>query len=464
MKPRKKCITKAIITSCKNKEKLYKIWKKDPNNTVKKENYKNYIKILNRIINQAQDDHERKQIQTTMNNQKNLWRIINNKLGKNSKRNNNINFIVDNNNKKITDSKEIADHINNFFCNVGKQLRDKIKIPPNKRIRLPSWNNKSIFLHPTNHQEIQKTILNMENKNGGSDGINTLTLKVIISHISDPLVHIINLCYRPISLISNVAKVFEKLLHSRLSSFVEKCNLISNKQFGFRKNRDTKDALYQISNIIYKQLDVSDPIAITFLDLAKAFDTVDHQILLDKLYNYGIRGSAYNLIKRYLSNTKQRVKIGNDFSQYKTVYIGVPQGTILGPLLFIIYINDILTSMPEDTILSYADDTAIIIIGKSWQEVENKMNDYLQQIANWLALNKLSLDTDNTIYMEFGNNYKSTPKNMNISIQGGNIKRVENTKYLGVTFDSNMKWDSHIKKSHHQVSASFSLSNACCCS
>ena len=152
---------------------------------------------------------------------------------------------MDNNNKKITDSKEIADHINNFFCNVGKQLRDKIKIPPNKRIRLSTWNNKSIFLHTTNHQEIQKTILNMENKNGGSDGINTLTLKVIISHISDPLVHIINLClekeiwpdalkiaeiipihkakekhlptnYKPISLISNVAKVFEKILHSRL--------------------------------------------------------------------------------------------------------------------------------------------------------------------------------------------------------------------------------------------------------
>ena len=247
MKPRKNWITKAIIASCKNKEQLYKIWKKDLNNTVKKENYKNYIKILNRIINRAKEDHERKQIQTNMNNQKNLWRIINNKLGTNSKRNNNINFIMDNNNKIITDSKEIADHINNFFCNVGKQLSDNIKIPPNKRIRLPTWNNKSIFLYPTNHQEIQKTILNMENKNGGCDGINTLTLKVIISHISDALVHIIILClemeiwpdalkiaeiipihkakekhlptnYRPISLISNVAKVFEKLLHSRLSS------------------------------------------------------------------------------------------------------------------------------------------------------------------------------------------------------------------------------------------------------
>ena len=128
--------------------------------------------------------------------------------------------------------------------------------------------------------------------------------------------------------------------------------MISNKQFGFRKNRGTKDALYQISNIIYNQLDVSDPIAITFLNLAKAFDTVHHQILLDKLYNYGIRGSAYNLIKSYISNRNQRVKIGNHFIQYKTVYMGVPEGTILGPLLFIIYINDILTSMPEDTILS----------------------------------------------------------------------------------------------------------------
>ena len=147
------------------------------------------------------------------------------------------------------------------------------------------------------------------------------------------------------------------------------------------------------------------------------------------------------------------MKIGNDFSQYRTVYMGVPQGTVA----FIIYINDILTSMPEDTILSYADDTAIIIIGKNWQEVENKMNGYLQQTANWLALNKLSLNTDKTIYMEFGNNYKSIPKYMNISIQG------ENIKYLGVTFDSNMKWDSHIKniynKTEYHTFTLYKLSN-----
>ena len=158
----------------------------------------------------------------------------------------------------------------------------------------------------------------MENKNGGIDYINTKTLSV---HIVDQLVHICNLCidkatwpdalkiaevipihksyekhiptnYRPVSLISNIAKIFEKFINNRITNFINWCNLLTKNQYGFRKNRSTKDALFQLSNMIYNNLDTSTPIVITFLDLAKAFDTVQHQILLDKLYNYGIRGSA----------------------------------------------------------------------------------------------------------------------------------------------------------------------------
>ena len=246
--------------------------------------------------------------------------------------------------------------------------------------------------------------------------------------------------YRPISLISNLAKILEKIIHKRITTFINKCDILSKNQYGFRKNKSTKDALTLISNVIYGNLDKSTPIAITFLDLAKAFDTVNHQILLDKLYIYGIRGNAHNLIKNYLGNRQQKVKLNNITSQLVSVDIGVPQGTMLRLLLFLLYINDLLLDIPEDSIVSYADDTAVVT---SWIEVETKMNETLHKISTWLAYNKLSLNTDKTVYIEFGNQVDSTTKDLDI--QGTKINRVENTKYLGMIFDSHMRWNKHIE-------------------
>ena len=123
--------------------------------------------------------------------------------------------------------------------------------------------------------------------------------------------------------------------------------------------------------------------------------------------------------------------------------LGVPQGTILVPLLFLLYINDVLLDIPEDEIVSYADDIAVLTSAKTWKEVEFKINETLHKISTWLALNKLSLNTDKTVYIKFGNEVSSTPKNLDINIQGTKINRVENTKYLGIIFDSHMTWNEH---------------------
>ena len=199
----------------------------------------------------------------------------------------------------------------------------------------------------------------MKNKSGGIDNISVKTIKTISDYIVKPLTYIFNKCmeklvwpdslkkaevipiykaedkrkienYRPISLISNLVKIFERLTYTRLYNFLDKFKILSSEQFGFIKNRGTTDALKKITNILYNKLDKSKPIIITFLDLAKAFDTVNHDILLKKLYRYGIRGKAFELLQSYLSNREQRVKINESTSKYEILNTGVPQGTILG--------------------------------------------------------------------------------------------------------------------------------------
>lgn len=261
--------------------------------------------------------------------------------------------------------------MNNYFCDIGSKLSINIKIPNNINLRLPDRNVHSLFFDNTNAAEISQLIKKMKNKAGGVDNINAITLKKLTKYIVKPLAYVFNLCfsksiwpddlkradiiplhkggdktqmtnYRPISLISNLAKIMEKIGHVRLYNFliINKC--ISNKQYGFLKNIGTTDALNHISNIIYTKLDKSKPIIAAFLDLTKAFDTVQHKLLLAKLERYGVRGPILKLLTNYLSNRKQLVKINGNRSTDRVVQIGVPQGTILGPLLFLIYVNDLL--------------------------------------------------------------------------------------------------------------------------
>ena len=212
---------------------------------------------------------------------------------------------------------------------------------------------------------------------------------------------------------------------------------------------------------LYEKLDKSKPVAITFLDLAKAFDTVNHEILLKKLYNYGIRGKAHNLISNYLCNRKQKVRIGTIESSYEKLNTGVPQGTILGPFLFIVYVNDLLVSRSDTTIL-HADDTAIIASEDSWEEVEIKMNMYLKDTAIWLALNKLSLNVQKTVFITFGNYCDSLPEDLNIKIQSTKLVRVEYCKYLGIIINCNLKWDKQveylIKKTKYMIYILYKMS------
>lgn len=207
--------------------------------------------------------------------------------------------------------------------------------------------------------------------------------------------------YRPIALLSVFNKILEKLMFSRLMSFINQSNLLYNKQFGFRQNHSTLHAILSTTDKVQKAIDDRNFSCGLFLDLSKAFDTVDQSILLQKLHHYGIRGIAHNWFKSYLDNRQQFVSIGNVNSDTKQVLMEVPQGSVLGPLLFLLYINDFQNSSNVLDFHLFADDSNLFYSNKSLSDLEAKINIELQSVYNWLCANKLSLNIEKSNFVKF---------------------------------------------------------------
>ena len=254
--------------------------------------------------------------------------------------------------------------------------------------------------------------------------------------------------YRPISLLSNINKILEKLLFNRLYSFLESNNCIYNLQFGFRQKHSTNHALLSMSQQMWDTIDKGNIAVGVFVDFQKAFDTVNHKILLRKLEHYGIRGIANKWFATYLSKRKQYVSINGTFSETKTIEHGVPQGSVLGPLLFLVYINDLHTCIKHSTTRHFADDTNLLhIIDLSKPRNRNltrKLNSDLKSLNHWLLANKISLNSTKTEIIFFRN--KRTPiPNTIIKLNGVKLKSSHDIKYVGITFDEHLTFHTHIK-------------------
>ena len=240
--------------------------------------------------------------------------------------------------------------------------------------------------------------------------------------------------YRPISLLSNINKIIEKLVFNRVLSFLNRNNVIYEKQFGFRPKHSTNHALINIVDTISNAIDSGKLAAGVFVDFQKAFDTVDHNILISKLEHYGIRGKFNDWFKSYLTNRKQCVSILGYESSYQPIKYGVPQGSVLGPLLFLIYINDLNHSIQFSDTFHFADDTNLLNINSSFYKLQSNLNKDLKGLYRWLLANKISLNAAKTELVIFRKPLQKIPP-INIKINGIRIAQTSSVKYLGIYLD-----------------------------
>ena len=333
----------------------------------------------------------------------------------------------------------------------------------------------SIFVDYVTTAEVFALITSLKcNKSCGPDNISPQLVKDNVYYLCEPLTYLYNLSlsqgivpdqlkiakvipvfkkgenslasnYRPISLLSIFNKVLEKIVYKRLYTFLDKHKILYKHQFGFRKNHTTSLALLEVIDSCYKNLDMNNNVIGIYFDLQKAFDTVDHKILLHKLYNYGIRGTMYNWLNNYLLNRKQFTVVNNVPSKIDNITCGVPQGSVLGPLLFLIYINDMYNAVPGEKLKLFADDTNLFIFGPDPILLQQKANECLESMEKWFTANKLSLNIDKTCYTVFGSKCRqNVASHFDLYINNHKINRVTECKYLGIFIDDELKFDTHV--------------------
>ena len=437
------------------------------------------------MITNLKQEYYKNVIEQNKNNSKKLWQTINNYNNISKAKSHVIKEVLDENNYSVTDMNKIVEIFNKHYSKIGKKMAHTIRTN-NDNINTEHehgfYNNNSIFLRPVSEEEIKELISSLKNYTSpGFDSITSNLLKEISNEIAKPMSHIINLIfengkcpehfkiaiikpvyktgdrnrvenYRPISLVSNMTKIFEKAIKTRLVDFLTKNNILSKFQFGFTNKKSTNDSIALLVSKINKSLDNSRACAGVFIDLAKAFDTVSHRNLLTKLYAIGVRGAAHSLFQSYLEKRQQMVQINGTTSNQREVTFGIPQGTVLGPILFIIYLNELLALNCSGTIISFADDTVLFVEDDSWDTLENKISLDLQKIVKWFDNNLLTINLEKTKYLPFANYKSGLPKNKKIDIdlpfRKNTLWRIESTdhvKYLGIIIDCNLRWDLHIQ-------------------
>lgn len=458
---------------------------------------KNVYPDLSAVYEKAKKDHillirntKKEYFQNKISNSENpgkaAWDVIS-QLSNKPKNSTNISLNIDG--VTHTDPFDIASSFNKFFLNAPKEVIKKISSStPTNKSNVSSKtmnfvnNPYTIYLMPFTSDELYNILkMKLKSKSStGPDNIPSFLIKKTLAELIKPLTYLVNLSfrngefpaalklstvtpvfkkldphnienYRPISISSCFSKVFEYCFLNRLLNFLKHNNVITNNQHGFRDGKSTTSAMHDMYSRIIECLETGEcPIGI-YCDLSRAFDCVDYEVLLNKLWKYGIRGVALDWISSFLRNRKQCVslKFLNDRnvnktrSEYAEVNMGVPQGSILGPILFLLYINELDTITSDAKFTIYADDTSLIVSNKSNDILELTCNDVLSKLNSWFALNSLYFNVNKTEFVRFHNRQKQCAE-FNIKINEQSLSGpTKNVKFLGLIIDEHLNWKDH---------------------
>ena len=266
--------------------------------------------------------------------------------------------------------------------------------------------------------------------------------------------------YRPISILPVLSKILERIVHKQLHDYLVSNDVLSNAQFGFRPGHTTASALGALTDTWLRAIDDGQIVGALFVDLKRAFDTVDSSILLDKLKKIGLSSSAISWFRSYLTNRKQQVSIRQTLSNERYLSVGVPQGSILGPLLFLIYIDDVVQVLKQSNVIMYADDTTLYVVGSSYNELQITLQHELNVLGNWIRTNKLQLNVDKTKLMIIGSKQKLNSchdNDISITYNGIEIEHCASFKCLGVVIDKHLLWHDHVNSVCRKIYAGLAM-------
>ena len=486
-------ITKEILKKCDERDRLLKQVKSEIDPVKRQTLHDEFKNLRNEITTEKREgkrNHNISLFERNKNKSSDTWKCIRSLVNIKPAKSSSIK-LLDENGNLISDPSLISNIFNDHFSTLGTKVQNKIpivngshrdymkkrEINPDGSLGkcLINPNGCSFFLTATGPDEIQKLIDKLDSsKSTGPFGLPIFLLKRFKEYFSIWLSELINLSfetgefptilklakvtpihkkeskldhlnYRPISLLSVFSKIYEKCIYNRIYHYLDQNKLIFSKQFGFRAGYSCNHAIISLTEYIRKKLDDTEYVCGVFVDLEKAFDTVHHDILCDKLLDYGLRGNINNLVKSYLSGRKQVVSINGFESSSKDVTCGVPQGSSLGPLLFLIYINDFRLCLGETSCGHFADDTFIIYSSKKPKTIETVINHELKAVVKWLRLNKLSLNAGKTELIFFrSNRHPLDYSKISIKLNGLKLKPVDFIKYLGMLIDNHLNWNHHI--------------------
>ena len=479
-------ITPGILKSIKRRDKLLRkyINENDPN--IKNELHSQYKTLRNHIIlliRESKKKHFRNYFTENAQDIRKTWIGIKHIINiRTMNKDQPSSILVD---QRIeTNPTKIAEEFNTYFSTIASKLQPNVH-PGAQDFHNYLYNpvEQNFIFEPVDPEEMISIINSLENgKASGPNSIPSEIFKLIKANICHPLTELINMSfatgeypdklkvakvvpvfknkgdylqvsnYRPISLLSNINKVFEKLVYSRVYSFLDLHNVIYDLQFGFRAGHSTNHALISLTEKVREALDSSNFACGIFIDLQKAFDTVHHDILLSKLNHYGIRGIANNWFRSYLLNRQQFVSINGFDSSMKTMDYGVPQGSVLGPLLFLIYINDLNNAIKFCITHHFADDTSLLYSNRSLKRIQKYVNLDLKSLCKWLKANKISLNASKTEVIIFRDPHKKSDFELKIKVDGKKIFPSKFVKYLGIYIDCHLSWQEQEKNTSARLS------------